>query len=272
MLSLSKRSDALLEAHPLANVGTLADGIAHVLGGETLVARVGNYYTSEVATSFAERILGHRELDRYAKAPDIGKIGSAFYDTVGDPIAESRYWDEAHHWIAEIRSAFAPQLSPIDRIRLDLDETWPGGASLLRDRAGRAAFVGLARVFYGKGADPHVDRLEWDAPAGRFDPNVKAQLAINVYLQVPPVGGELAIWGSKPDEETYEAIRIPGSYGVRREALSVPDVIVQPNIGDVLIFDANNIHSVADSIGGPRVTAALFVVRFEASERLFYYQ
>ena len=55
-------------------------------------------------------------------------------------------------------------LSPLDKMRLELDELWPGGATLLKDKAtGRPFLPGVGRVMHGPTIWPegfaHVDDL-----------------------------------------------------------------------------------------------------------------
>ena len=88
-------------------------------------------------------------------------------------------------------SSSATLLSPLDKLRLELDECWPGGATLLKDSAGRPYLPGVGRLMQGptRWADgfAHVDEL---TPL-RTD---RGLFSANVYLEVPPTGGELHIW------------------------------------------------------------------------------
>ncbi len=41
------------------------------------------------------------------------------------------------------------RLSPIDKLRLEMDEIWPAGANVAKDRLGRAHAAGFPRIMHG---------------------------------------------------------------------------------------------------------------------------
>lgn len=244
----------------LAGPDELAMGLQSIIDGERLAARLPGYYSPAVASEMADRLIGHPDFGFYDVAPDIGRVGLSYYDTVNHPDLERQYWAQAQYSNASIRSALAPAMSPVDRFRVELDEQWPSGVRLLRDSIGRPAFAGLARVFNeGVEALPHTDRLEWDAPAGRFLASPKAQVATNVYWRMPPKGGQLAIWDVKPDREQYTRLRLRSStYALDSELLGKPALVIQPREGELILFNAQHVHAVLPSYGGPRVTFSFF--------------
>lgn len=249
----------------------LNSGLKSVIAGDFIAVRCPKFYEQQLAEEMSTRLLQHPRFNHYDKAEDIGKVGPPYYDTVGDPELEAKYWADSLEWITTLRAAFRPNLSPIDRLRLELDEQWPKGARLLRDAINRPAFAGLSRVFEdGAEALLHVDRLEWDAPVGRFKFSPVAQVSVNVYMKTPMRGGELAIWRVKPDRHGHEKLRIPGSYGLRRELLGEPDVVIKPQPGELILFDAQNVHAVYRSLGGLRVTISCFVVLSAEGQAFIY--
>lgn len=250
----------------------LTAALDDIASGTTVATVFRGYIEPTLAEGMlAERVLSHPKLVGYEKAPDIMRVGMPYYDTVGCPSKEAEYWTHAQDWMEDMRHSFAPYLNPLDRVRLSIDEEQGPGVLPLRNSNGDPAFAGLARCFDGgAGADPHVDRLEWDAPVGRFFGMPTAQIAVNIYLKVPTSGGEISIWESRPDRAAHEAMRVPGSYGLKRELIGAPNHVIRPHAGDLVFFDAQRIHAVGASHGA-RVTISAFLIQFAPRGSWFIY-
>jgi hypothetical protein len=248
--------------HPAGYEATdLVDGLRSVLSGESLAARIPDYYDAILAKTMATRLREHQDFGYYGNAPDIGKLGDPYYDTVGDSKKELLYWQKARAANAMVREVFKPWMSPIDRIHIELDERLPHGLRLLHNTDGEPAFAGLARVFGdGAAALPHTDHLEVDAVPGRFSFTPTDQIGVNVYLDMPEEGGELAIWDWKPTADEYNRLRMPGSYGLDPARLPEPIVVITPAVGELILFSAHNVHAVLPSRRSPRVTISFFIV------------
>jgi hypothetical protein len=253
-------SQILTRDAPLVAAELNRDRILDLAAGRIAAVQIPRYYPEDYSHLIAQRLLNSTLFGHYANAPDIGRVGKAYFETVGDPAVRRQYYEHATEWIQAMRDLCRPFASPMDTFRLQLQEIWPAGATL-ETLEGRPMFVGLARVFEsGSGAHPHQDVLARDAPRGcNRAHTIRAQLAANVYLKPPAAGGELDLWLRKPTDEEYEAMRRPGSYGVDRSSLGEPDVILTPASGDLILFNAHNLHAVRSASGGSRITMSTFV-------------
>jgi hypothetical protein len=116
---------------------------------------------------------------------------------------------------------------------------------------GKAMFVGIARIMRpatsaSSETNPHVDVLP------KFCCELRAQLAANVYLAVPPAGGHLEIWdgvrGTQANPVTPSG-----------RPANPPDVSVQPRVGELIVFNSWQPHAVSRFATGVRVAVQAFI-------------
>lgn len=242
------------------------DGLMALFDRRILAMRVPGYYPVDDAARVGRLILNGYGPEGTGAAEDYetGGVGGAkrlglpFFDTRHRADLLDRYYDEAVPAQRHLRHMFAPFLSPIDKLRIELQELWPAGATP-ENLDGRAMFIGLGRVFdSGVEGLPHQDILWRDTP----EPNartIKAQLGSNMYLQCPPDGGELEVWNICPADDEYDRYCGPGSYGIDRAKLPEPAVVAKPEPGDLILFNSECIHAVRLISGEPRVSVSSFI-------------
>lgn len=224
------------------------------------------YCDPEVGHAIADHLLNDERYTGYPNVPDVHKWGQNTYDGFSSPEREEHYFSDALPAIQSLRKYWAPNLSPIDRLRLELQEGWPAGANMeYLDR--RALFVGQARIFHeGKGAIPHQDFLPWELrnlrKSERADGAAEfvGQLTANMYLQTPQVGGELELWLEGFDYPDYDSLRDgPDSYGLNRDRIPEPTAVLKPRDGMLILFHASRVHAVRPSEASDRVAISTFV-------------
>lgn len=236
---------------------TLGD-LNRVINREVAALRVPNYFSEDMSREIAERLIGSELYGRYVNAPQIGRVGQAFFESQASETSKARYEANAVAWMREIREGCSPFLSPIDKFRVEMDEVWPPGTKL-GSLSSCKLFAGLARHFdEGSEAEPHNDVLAWDAPGDPDAEKVISQLAWNTYLKVPEEGGELTLWDVWPTKDEYEDMRVPGSYGLQRGMLPEAIASIKPEVGEMIIFDPARVHAVEKIIAGSRVTWSCF--------------
>ncbi len=179
--------------------------------------------------------------------------------------SEARYFKEAQLTNQRIRDLFEGQLSPLDRLRLELDELWPTGCRVTKTD-GKTNLAGAIRRMT-------PDTLIEGLPEGYChidDPNrfdKRRYFSACIYLAVPKSGGALNIWNvaygaqssanpiiklcNQKDPEIQRAIqqRLP------------PPISVQPAPGDLIIFDVGRPHAVTGFSAGNRICLQTFIRR-----------
>ncbi|MGH4022166.1 MAG: hypothetical protein ACRDT0_23620 [Pseudonocardiaceae bacterium] len=248
-----------------------ADVVRRVVGGGILAVRVVGYHPPGLCEELSARML--EKLDSCSKRYQriYHSNVRAFTETVGDRAAQEDYLASSAVAMAALRHLCHPDMSPIDRLRCELDEIWPAGASLLRVDE-RPLVFGMLRVWQnGAQALPHLDILGEAAPEVAEARTFTEQLGVNIYLRVPPGNnddGAVELW----DFGVFDIDRIrhgiDSTYGYRRELLAEPAVVVRPEVGDLLLLRSTRVHAVRPTSVGQRVTLSGFVGHVSAAAPL----
>ena len=232
---------------------------------------IKGYYPADIAGQVAQKAINHHALGHYHKqyTSSVGRVYMPHIDTRWDAELTKQYHDAALPSITDVRSMFHPYLSPMDRIRLELQELWPAGANLLRLR-GRACFVGAFRVFQPTTSKfyPHNDAIDQETDAPEIE-GILNQLVANIYLQVPDEGGNLQLWLREPTlEETKVILEVEG---LDPETVEPPVHEIHPEAGDLIIFSPRMLHAVTPGHGKHRVGAAAFIASKGPQAPLVYW-
>jgi hypothetical protein len=180
-----------------------------------------------------------------------------------------KYHAESVANIHGLREIFYPHLSPVDHVRLLLQELWPCGANIQRLH-GRSCFVGAFRVFRPEKSFflPHHDRLEEESDAPEIQGLVQ-QLVANIYLQVAGRGGDLQLWLREATPAENTSIR--DVEGLLLEKVESPRITIHPEAGDLTIFCSRQLHAVTPPIGTTRVGMAAFIGCYGPERPLTYW-
>jgi hypothetical protein len=244
-----------------------ASDVLDVAEGRALAVVVPDYYSREACGALAEKLLGEKYLwmtyPAGSGAEHIGTLGAALFNCIGEELSADcqEYFDKAPARNRALRAAAAPFVLPADRVRVDMDNQWPAGATLLRID-GRPAFYGLCRyVSGGGGIEVHTDRADWDLPCVETA-KLRAQLFMNVYLAQTEFGGDLELWDCNVvNKSDYEALRHPElSFALDRTRLPEPAATIRIEPGTLVIANASRPHAVTPCGGsGQRVSVSGFL-------------
>ena len=204
--------------------------------------------------------LHHKNVVEYNNAAGVGKyenLGMAYFEATNDEL-KKEYYSQSIASIQKTREIFSPYLAPIDKVRLEIGEKWPHGASLLNLGEG-PMFVGLIRAL-SKEIFPHEDKLERDDPSIIDKIDYVGQAAFNCYLKVPSSGGELDLWNISLPDQIYDDLR-GASYGISRDFLPAPTLSLKPKEGELIVFNPRYLHAVSKcSDEETRISASGFVL------------
>ena len=120
-------------------------------------------------------------------------------------------------------------------------------------------FVGLSRSMKpGVPLKAHHDMFGRHAPDTPEAASLISQFGVNVYVDVPEVGGELAMWNTEISDEEFLEQR-GDDYAIPLEQLGAHDFSVKPKVGDLILFNARKLHAVLSGKGTDRLTLSTFL-------------
>lgn len=240
------------------------DALRSFFNNEVCVIRVPHYTDAALCDSLTENFLHQASEDYHHEIHEgdkieylsygVNRIGVAYNTTYNHPVGSPewvRYYNEALEGTHRIRNAAYPNLSPIDRFRLEMDELWVPGANIAAFE-GRKMFVGIVRITQPKKnimEKPHCDSVPERVT------NLQSQYSANIYLSVPNEGGELEVWDREPlhiqeidHEDIHKDLRDEG----------IPSFLIKPNKGELIIINTRRPHGVRGFPEGTRVSVQCF--------------
>lgn len=247
--------------------------LVELMSGNAIAIRVPAFADTATCDRLGSWLAAHRSRQPYAhEETRDGALEYTYYgvDRVGQPFnlvlgteqgsaERRRYYAAALANIRALRAAARPALSPIDALRLELDELWPAGARLASFE-GEKMFFGIGRVMSAdtsvRSEDaPHIDEL----PSSIFP--LAGQFAANIYLSMPNIGGELELWHSFG--------RLSGGTLLPSGRPSdVADITIKPEVGELVIFNAWRLHAIRRFDSGTRSSLQGFIGCVTTSEPL----
>ncbi|TDV56263.1 2OG-Fe(II) oxygenase [Actinophytocola oryzae] len=245
----------------LATVNVLDQKVLGALfDGDVIAILVPKFYDSLYCKNLAASL--YQSIDNESVSGGIYDSDiDSYWNVMNDEQRRERYFSMALSSQDRLRRLSTPYPSPIDLLRLALDEAWAGGATLMT-MAGRKMPFGITRLWRtGSEGLPHQDAL-W-REVGRIDEvaGLTGQLGVNVYLDTADEGGELETWDRVITDEEYASLagEYPGSYGYPREMLPEESLLVTPRVGDLVLINTMRVHAIRAITRGQRMTISGFV-------------
>ena len=246
-----------------------AGDLMKLASGEILAIRIPDFVSNNALSQSKDGLFNHKDKGFLGHAKEFTRLGIAYAEIENDEV-RTAYHEAAIRNIQKVRNLFSPGISPIDRLRILLDDMWSEGANLL-SIDGQKCFVGVCRYLTpGVDLEPHIDSLEWTLPSG-IGWKLKYQLSVNIYLQIPEMGGELEIWNIIPSNEEYQKLKGSRHYGINRVDINNPDVVIKPTLGELIFLNPRFIHAVRPVQKIERITLSAFIGIKSFQEPIVYW-
>lgn len=232
--------------------------IADLAAGRCVAIRVPDFLTESECAKLLESLL-KAEFESYGSArvyPQVMRFGIAVSDFMNEGRLSQGYWDalDADASLTErLGLGFDPFSLCQERLGADLPQPVTAGTA-----AGRAFAPGVFRE-PNHGFQVHFDDARREFEDDLVDANLVAQFAFNLYLSVPPRGGETVMWRHlwRPEDEAF---RLPNSYGYSEAVVGDAESIeLKPAAREVLLLNPRYFHAVRPSEGARRISLGFSV-------------
>lgn len=246
------------------------DHLEKLINDEMCILHIPNYFQGKGLSKLKKHIVKSRNdyvqanyvgykdqkiIRRYFGVNVLGTAYNTTYNKQPDDPEFATYFQNALTGIRSLRQAIAPYQSPIDQLRLELDENWIKGARIGSFNPDKKMFVGTCRIVLAKEShlgeiQPHIDSLPQNIHS------LKKQFSANIYIHVPESGGELEVWDLPPlSPEAVTQLDI--DHTMRNTHPN--GILFKPSEGDLALFNTRRPHAVKSFSKGIRSSIQCFI-------------
>ncbi|AJJ04275.1 hypothetical protein BZ17_1293 [Yersinia pseudotuberculosis IP 32953] len=242
--------------------------LEQLIRGGILAIRIPNYCPEKTAASLNQYINQTAKLDEYTHEVyekdqvvqnfyGVHRWGTPFNTTYGkaeNESAKQKYYRDAAQMRILIDRLCAPDLPPIQALIENIKQHWPEGV-VTASFEGKPMFAGIIRVMFPETAHlsetvPHVDCLPFSVA------ELEHQFSANIYIDTPPVGGELVVWDTEAfsfaEVALFEGGKLP------EEPLQRP-LRIQPQKNELVIINTRRPHAICGFDSGKRISMQSFI-------------
>lgn len=236
--------------------------------GHILAVHVPGYFSKTLASKAHHWLIKHTlprrwMLGKNADTPtDMGyMLGLPRQLAYQSPEAMSEYRDSVEKFLPRLREAFGTS-TPLEQFLSELNSILPEGLKTEEFEGGNGQ-LGIVRCMTPEFSLDHEGICHIDSLS------TKKQLSVNMYVAMPPTGGELKIWNlpieeRHPDRNLYRLIAhhaFEDTYRDKIQGLLPHPIVIAPQAGDLVIFDTSQPHAVRGFSDGHRITLQTFLMR-----------
>ena len=246
--------------------------------GDILALVVKDFYDKN-NTAAVNKLAHHPDLEEYQYVTTkngktttlpfgVKRLGEPFSRSFGktpDSPERQKYYLEAAKGMRRLREIFTPNLSPIDKLRIEMDETWPGGAGIAR-LEGKLMFTGIIRI-----TEPDIAILEKKPHVDSMTPDIQIdrQFAANIFLETPEEGGELVIYPHYPMLTQAQVHDITVNENLWSDSIGA-SIAIKPEAGDLILIHTQIPHAVKRFSEGRRISVQTFFAVDDSNKLIFW--
>ena len=239
------------------------ESIEKLINDKEVALVIKNFCSHDTCEKLTDKILKSQNIQKYThevnenneikhKYYGVNRVGTPFnmtYNLTQNNLIEE-YYINATKGIETIRAFCSPFLSPIDKLRLELDEIFIPGATVAYFE-NKKMLVGIGRIALPTHSHMSEEQPHFDALPLKYA-HLEAQFAANIYLNVPSNGGELELW----DTPSLSPLsKVPHNWRTQ-----LPQSIkIKPQKGDLIIFNCRKPHAICSFTEEKRVTIQVFI-------------
>lgn len=248
-----------------------------VFDGAIAAYVIRGFISPEQCAAATDRFLTHPEMREDPVVPPIAKLGRSLYEY--NDLGE--YFSQAGVSQRSVDDVFGGIVTPLGEMTARLHEYFKPSGIVVRplQHERRNGFYGVLRQWWGNqsgmAALPHEDFIEPKVNYDDLETNdLISELSIVCCLGNGATGGATRIYKRRPTKEEFDDPKNRQGYGFTHEFVADdPYVDVRLQAGDVLVFSAQNIHSVESvpADGPPRITQQLFMGQLEETGDIIYW-
>lgn len=211
-----------------------------LIANRVAAVEIKDFATPEECRQFAE-VMSKTVLEYYKVGRPAGYVGTTFVHYMKRP--KQDYFDDVDAAYAAVKAVTDQAFDPLERFKAIVREKTEYSAEVAFEPEHGSYFAGIIRNLSG-GANIHIDFAPQFARGKNIVGDVSTQLAWNIYIDQPLVGGETSIWnkqwdwtGDPVEDAKYPEFTREGLEGVER-------LTFKGTPGSVVIFNSRNPHQV----------------------------
>jgi len=217
------------------------ESLARLIDNRIPAVKVAQFAQQEEMQSLRAALLANA--DKTHSIPQVARLGISQYEQ-GLQGSKAGYFATASELETQFAGFFGRSFSPVQRLIESL-QNCGFDADIMTE-------PGMGRYFAGNGklrngfSPIHVDFAPQDS-TGWAIADAKAQLAWNLYLQVPTEGGALLLWDRlwTPEDDAYQ---VDGNYYYQEQVVHGARALrIEVSEGEMLIINSRNYHAVEES-------------------------